>query len=67
MNPVEHGHVIAVAQQNPRRKGEGPMHYVARLAVLAGLVEPEQVGTEPVGGWSSAGEALEMEEPWYSR
>lgn len=60
-------HAIATVRANPRRKGEGALVYVQRIAVLAGMIEPEATAGEPVGGWSSAGEVLEQPEPWWQR
>ena len=52
--------VEAAAHDNPRRPGESWIGYSERLAVLAGLLKPEQAARQPEGGkWSSAGEALE--------
>jgi hypothetical protein len=69
VHAFDQGHLLATIRANPRRPGEGALVYVQRLAVLAGLVEPEATAGTPPDGWSSAGEVLAEEpaERWDQR
>ena len=55
----EPNHVLAIVRQNPRRQNEGAIQYCQRIAVLAGLIRPEDTAGEPVGGWYDAGAVTE--------
>jgi len=40
-SPEQAARMLAVQRQNQRREGEGTMAYMERIAVLSGLVRPE--------------------------
>ena len=66
LDPVDHGHVLAIVRQNPIRPGENWPRYIDRIAVMAGLIPENQAALEHVKGWSSAGEvADEPRSEWW--
>lgn len=67
VHAVDQGHLLAVIRQNPKRAREGALQYVQRVAVLAGLIRPEDTAGEPLSGWSSTSEILEETERWDQR
>lgn len=68
VHDFDQGHMLAVIRQNPKRASEGALQYVQRIAVLAGLIRPEDTSGEPVDGWSNPAEVLEEAKPeWWQR
>ena len=59
-------HIQAVVRQNPRRPNEGAVQFIQRIAVLAGLIRPEETAGEPPQGWHDAATVMreEREEYW---